>query len=68
MEEITKLRIFTIVGTIIGTIGMILLLIGSGYRRYTGYLEGGNTVIGGIGLILMVIGGALISYRIKKRK
>jgi drug/metabolite transporter (DMT)-like permease len=68
MDEILKLKIFTVLGSIIGTMGVILLVIGGGYGRYTGWTEGMNPVYSSIGLVLIVTGGVLLGYRIKKKK
>ena len=69
MDEMKKLRFFTIIGNILGFAGIIFLFLGSGCDKYTGYSKDtGVPYLGIIGLLLILVAAALIGYRIKNRK
>ncbi len=69
MDELKKLRLLTIFGSIVGTIGIVLLFLGSGYDKYTGYSEDtGIPYMTGIGFVFILAGGFMLGYKIKKKK
>jgi len=69
MDDRLRYRITFVSSSLLGIIGIVFILLGSGYDKFTGYSENtGIPIISGIGFLMLLFGALVYHFGIKKRK